>query len=176
MSRDARTHKGGSWDLPNMDRAVLCSVTQSCLTLWPHGLQPARLLCPWGSSRQEYWSGLPALLQGIFPTQGLNPGLPHCRGILYQLSHQGSPDIGCEPGKPKWLAKEKSEGMSHISDLNYHKGTSLPLCVGEFTCVLCDYPQVLSSLFLLVNTCFTTFLPCGNSFLKGQGPCHWPLV
>ena len=32
-----------------------------------------------------------SLLQGIFPTQGLNPGLPHCGRILYQLSHQGSP-------------------------------------------------------------------------------------
>ena len=31
------------------------------------------------------------LLQGIFPTQGLNPGLPHCRWILYQLSYEGSP-------------------------------------------------------------------------------------
>ena len=31
------------------------------------------------------------LLQGIFPTQGSNPGLPHCRQILYRLSHQGSP-------------------------------------------------------------------------------------
>ena len=34
-----------------------------------------------------------ALLQGIFPTQGLNPGLPHCRQILYHLSHQGSPGV-----------------------------------------------------------------------------------
>ena len=33
------------------------------------------------------------LLQGIFPTHGLNPGLPHCRWILYQLSHQGSPRV-----------------------------------------------------------------------------------
>ena len=32
-----------------------------------------------------------SLLQGIFPTQGLNPGIPHCRRILYQLSYQGSP-------------------------------------------------------------------------------------
>ena len=32
-----------------------------------------------------------SILQGIFPTQGLNPGLPHCRRILYQLSHKGSP-------------------------------------------------------------------------------------
>jgi len=34
-----------------------------------------------------------SLLQGIFPTQGLNPGLPHCRQILYQLSHKRSPRI-----------------------------------------------------------------------------------
>ena len=34
--------------------------------------------------------GSSSLLQGIFPTQGLNPGLPHCRQILYCLSHQGS--------------------------------------------------------------------------------------
>ena len=33
-----------------------------------------------------------SLLQGIFPTQGLNPGLPHCRWILYQPSHKGSPE------------------------------------------------------------------------------------
>ena len=39
-------------------------------------------------SRQEYWSGLPFLIQGIFPTQGLNPGLLYCRQILYCLSHQ----------------------------------------------------------------------------------------
>ena len=37
--------------------------------------------------------GCPALLQGIFPTQGSNPGLPRCRQILYHLSHQGSPRI-----------------------------------------------------------------------------------
>ena len=38
------------------------------------------------------WVSL-SLLQGIFPTQGSNPGLLHCRQILYQLSHQGSPSI-----------------------------------------------------------------------------------
>ena len=37
--------------------------------------------------------GTCSLFQGIFPNQGLNPGLPHCRQILYQLSHQGSPRI-----------------------------------------------------------------------------------
>ena len=43
-----------------------------------------------GFSRQESWSGLHSLFQGIFPTQGLNPGLLHCRQILYCLSHQQS--------------------------------------------------------------------------------------
>ena len=65
-------------------------VTQLCLTLRPHGLQPARLLCPWDFPGKITGVGCHALLQGIFPTQGLNPGLPHCRWILYHLSHQGS--------------------------------------------------------------------------------------
>ena len=43
-----------------------------------------------GFSRQEYWSGLPFLLQGILLTQGLNPHLL-CRQILNHLSHQASP-------------------------------------------------------------------------------------
>ena len=46
-----------------------------------------------GFSRQEYWRGCHAPLQRIFPTQGLNPGLPHCKQILYWLSHQGSPSL-----------------------------------------------------------------------------------
>ena len=52
----------------------------------------ARLLCPWDSPGKNTGVGSHALLQGIFPTQGLNPGLPHSRHILYRLSHQGSPN------------------------------------------------------------------------------------
>ena len=59
-------------------------------SLRPHGHQAPLSM---GFSRQEYWSGCHFLLQGIFPTQGSNPGLPHCRQILYQLSHQGSPQV-----------------------------------------------------------------------------------
>ena len=55
---------------------VNCSVLSD--SLQPHALQSARLLCPWNSH---------SLLQGIFPTQGSNPGLQHCRWILYHLSH-----------------------------------------------------------------------------------------
>ena len=53
-------------------------------------LQPQGLFSPWNSPGQNTGVGCHSLLQGIFPTQGLNPGLPHCRQILYQLSHQGS--------------------------------------------------------------------------------------
>ena len=56
-------------------------------SLQPHGHQAPPSM---GFSRQEYWSGLP-FLQGIFLTQELKPGLPHCRQTLYHLSHQGSP-------------------------------------------------------------------------------------
>ena len=48
---------------------------------------------PWASPSQNPGVGSLSLLQGIFPTQGSNPGLPHCRRILYQLSHQGTPRI-----------------------------------------------------------------------------------
>ena len=46
-----------------------------------------------GFPREEDWSGLPFLLQGIFPTQGSIPGLPHRRQILYRWSHQGNPKL-----------------------------------------------------------------------------------
>ena len=48
---------------------------------------------PQSSPGQKTGVGSPPLLQGIFPTQGLNPGLPQCGQILYQLSHKGSPKI-----------------------------------------------------------------------------------
>ena len=61
-----------------------CSVVSN--SLWPHGLYG-----PWNSPDQNTGVGSLSLLQGIFPTQGSNPGLLHCRQILYLLSHQGSP-------------------------------------------------------------------------------------
>ena len=69
-------------------------VTQSCPTLCNPMAVAYQVPPSMGFSRQEYWSGLPFLLQEIFPTQGLNPGLPHCRKILYHLSPQGSPLAG----------------------------------------------------------------------------------
>ena len=55
-------------------------------SLRPHGLGS-----PWNSPSQNSGAGSLSLLWGIFPTQGTNPGIPHCSQILYQLSHKGSP-------------------------------------------------------------------------------------
>ena len=74
-----------------------CLVIQSCQTL--QGLQPARLLCPWNSPGKNTRVGCHALLQGIFPNQGSNPGL------LYCLSHQGNPRI------LEWVAIPSSRGF-----------------------------------------------------------------
>ena len=54
---------------------------------------PWTIYSPWNSPGQNNGVGSLSLLQGIFTTQGSNPGLPYCREILYQLSHQGSPRI-----------------------------------------------------------------------------------
>ena len=82
----------GGWRGVRGTSQGLFLVTQLCATLWDamdcgppgssvHGHSPSK----------NNGAGCHALLQGIFPTQGSNPGLPHCRRILYRLSHQGSP-------------------------------------------------------------------------------------
>ena len=70
-------------------------------SLWPHGLYR-----PWNSPGRNTGMGSLSLLQGIFPTQGFNTGLPHGRRILYQLSHKGSPRI------LEWVAYPFSRGSS----------------------------------------------------------------
>ena len=68
---------------------VSCSVVPNSLRL--HGLQPTRLLCLWDFPGKDTGVFCHFLLQGIFPSQGSNLGLLHCRQIIYQLSYQGSP-------------------------------------------------------------------------------------
>ena len=71
----------------NESRAVMCDC------LWLHGLYRQ-----WNPPVQNTGAGSHSLPEGIFPTQGLNPGLPHCRQTLYQLNHKRSPRI------LEWLA------------------------------------------------------------------------
>ena len=74
-------------------------------SLWPQGLWPARLLCPWESPDKNAAVGCHSVLQEIFPTQGLKPGLSHCRQILYHLSCQASPNMTLSEGK-RWAKVE----------------------------------------------------------------------
>ena len=73
-------------------------------SLGPHGLHPARLLCPWDSPGKKTGVGSHSLLQGILLTQASKPGLLLCRQILYRLSRQESLHIGNlntgGPGRP----------------------------------------------------------------------------
>ena len=72
--------------------SLLWLVTQSCLTLCdPMDYSLSGSSVHGDSPGKNTGVGCHALLQGIFPTHGLNPGLPYCRQILYLLSHQGSP-------------------------------------------------------------------------------------
>ena len=69
----------------------VCSVTQSCLTLWdPLDCSPPVSSVRGDSLGKDTGVACHTLLRGIFPTQGSNPGLQHCRQTLYRLSHQGS--------------------------------------------------------------------------------------
>ena len=78
-----------------------------------HGLLPARLFCPWNSPGQNTGVGSCSLLQGIFPTQGSNPGLLHCRWIFYHLGQSV-------------ILKEIWEGTSQMYSGN------LPSCISRF--------------------------------------------
>ena len=92
---------------------IPCRLQEVSDSLWPHGVYS-----PWNSPGQNTGVGNLSLLQGIFPTQGSNPGLPHCRWILYQLSHKRSPRIlewvacpfSCQSSQPRngtgisWIA------------------------------------------------------------------------
>ena len=81
-------------------------VTQSCQTLWD----------------TVFWYspgvGSLSLLQGIFPTQGLDPALPHCRRFLYHLSHQGSPITFIaqtfQMQQTSWLGSECKCGLHNL--------------------------------------------------------------
>ena len=91
------------------------NITQGCLTV--------RLYSLWDCPGQNTAVGSLSLLQGIFPTQGSNPGLPHCRWILCQLSHKRSPRI------LEWVAypfsggssqpRNQTRGLLHCSQILY---------------------------------------------------------
>ena len=77
----------------------------------PDSLRPHGLYSPWNSPGQNTGVSSLFLLQVIFPTQGWNPGLPHCRQILYQLSYEGSLEL------TKNLVKDNYEAVGILRPL-----------------------------------------------------------
>ena len=93
----------------------MCLVAQSSLTFCdPMDCSPPGSSVHGDSPGKNTRVGCHALLQGIFPNQGLNPGLPHCRQTLYHLSHQGSPlDKGLIP-VPAKISRILLQGMASV--------------------------------------------------------------
>ena len=93
VQESAQSHTIGKWYGSKVKVKVKSlSRVRLFATPWTVAYQDPQSM---GFSRQEYWSGNPkmgchCLLQGIFPTQGSNLGVPHCRQTLYHLSYQGS--------------------------------------------------------------------------------------
>ena len=94
-------------------------------------LQPHGLYSPGNSPGQNTGVGIPSLLQGIFPTQGSNPGLLHCRQILYQLSYRGSPH---ESMKRHNSCSEEEQGLMlglHLQSCAFSSSGLPSGCVGR---------------------------------------------
>ena len=108
-----------------MIKAAWYSESESA-SVMSDSLQPHWLYSPWNSLGQNTGVASLSLLQGIFPTQGLNPVLPHCRQILYQLSHKGSP----------LLTQYQSDLGLHSSSSSYWTNNSVALRVSFLPCYI----------------------------------------
>ena len=118
-----------SCQIPCPGESQSCSVMSNCL--WPCGLYSPR-----NSPGQNTGVGSLFLLQEIFPTQGSNPSLPHCRWILYQLSHKVSPRL------LEWVACPFSRG-SPGGNKCYTFLLHYPGSVGWLSCAQASRPKWL---------------------------------
>ena len=118
--------------MPGVSIYTICAVLSHSVVadpLQPHSLQPARLLCPWGFSRQEYWSGLPCPPPGDLPNPGIEPMSPVLPGRFFTTEPPGKPkNIGVgslSPLQGILPTQESNQGLLHcrqiISQLSYQK-------------------------------------------------------
>ena len=77
----------------SFSESLLLSLSVVSDSLWPHGLQPARLCSPWGFSWQDYWGGLPWPPPGNLPNPGIKSRSPALQVDSYHVNHRGSPRI-----------------------------------------------------------------------------------
>ena len=117
-------------------------------SLQPHELYPTMFLCPWDSPGKNNGVDYHFLLQGIFPTQGSNPHLPHCRWILYCLSHQESPYMLTFKKWYKWFYLQNRNRVTDVENnlmvisgergggINWEVGIHICACgLSSFSCV-----------------------------------------
>ena len=110
-------------DVTIQSKKIVLNESESCSVV-SNSLRPHGLYSPWDSPGKNPGVGRLSLLQGIFPTQGSNPGLQHCRQILYQLSHQESPVVKdnspCHAGDTVSISgSERSPGGGTGKPLQY---------------------------------------------------------
>ena len=125
--------------------------SQTRLSYWTE-LQPTSLLCPWSSSGKNTGVGCHFLLQGIFPTQRWNPGLLHCRRILYHLRHCVWNSTAC--------------CFQSLHGLLFHfSGISYSVCFLETYIFVCVFTDILPSLAVICP-------PLYNVLADQNGPRH----
>ena len=92
---------GSSQEVTKQETLVGEGVNRSVMSnsLWPHQLWPTRLLCPWGFSRQEYWSGWPCPPPGGRPNPGIEFGSPRLQADSLPSEPPGKPFVRKPPLK-----------------------------------------------------------------------------
>ena len=137
----------GNWDFEIL----------KCDSVAPHGLYN-----PWYSPGQNTSVGSLSLLQGIFPTQRSNPGLPHCRRILYHLSYKGSPEILV------WVASPFSSGSSqprNPTGVSYIAGGFFTNCAMREACNIVSLSYFLLYFFCFIYSTNTYLVPIMDQVL-----------
>ena len=110
------------------------SCVQLCATLWTVARQTPLSM---GFSRQEYWSGLPCPPPGFFPTQGSNPGLFHCRQILYHWATREVPPVPAtvinseRKGRAEIRAQLLKHFLNNQKNVHYNMGSHLTVMTSK---------------------------------------------
>ena len=99
------------------------SLSVMSYSLQPHGLQPTRLFCPWGFSRQEYWSGLPCPPPGALPNPEIKPRSPALQADSLPAEPPGKP-VNTRVGSLSlfqgiFLTQESNQGLLHCRWILY---------------------------------------------------------
>ena len=159
-----------------MSALLVLSCQSESRSVVSDSLRPHGLYSPWNSPGQNTGVGSLSLLHGIFPTQGSNPSLLHCRQILYQLSHKGNPRIlewvaypspgdlpnpGIELGSPALQADSLPTEISGKLPL-YLVSDKLHSSVGNWFCIIAKYVGTS------IGDCF------GRTDAEAEAPIIWP--